>query len=76
MRKRKFRNIVAILAGIMILTHLFEVNFENLAWEENKSSYLGIISMLLLVIAMIFSNKHDSKERIKSCQKAKRIQER
>ena len=69
MRTRKIRNIVAVIAGIMILIHSFEVNFMDVSWKENKSSYLGIISMVFVFIAMVFPNKHDRKSRKRSTKK-------
>ncbi|WP_347175032.1 hypothetical protein [Polaribacter uvawellassae] len=49
------RFIIAALAGVLIIVHFFRINFKNLSWKENGSSYLGIISMILIIIAMLLS---------------------
>ena len=53
---------VGVLAGIMVLINLLRVNFDDLSWGENSSSYLGVLSMTLVVIGMLFSNKTEIKE--------------
>ena len=54
---RKTRNIVSIVAAILIVIILFEINYDDLSWAENKSNFLVIISMSLLLISMILSNR-------------------
>lgn len=53
----KGRYIIAAIAGILIILHLFRIDYKNKSWKKNGSSYLGIISMSLIIIAMFLSNK-------------------
>ena len=59
---QKIRFVVAVLAGILIIIHLFRIDYQNMSWTENKSAYLGIISMSLIMIAMLLSNKESQKK--------------
>ena len=57
MMNEKVRYIIAVIAGILIIVHLFRIDYKNKSWKKNGSSYLGIISMILIIIAMLLSNK-------------------
>ncbi len=37
------------------------VDYSDLSWTENAGSYLGIVSMLLLIVSMVLSNQHEKK---------------
>ncbi|MDY6801937.1 MAG: hypothetical protein SVU94_12055 [Bacteroidota bacterium] len=62
---RKFRIVLIIFAVIVIIGHLTFVEYSDLSWSENKGSYLGIISMILLIIGMIYSNLWENKNQAK-----------
>lgn len=53
----KGRYIIAAIALVLIILHLFRIDYKNKSWKKNGSSYLGIISMSLIIIAMFLSNK-------------------
>jgi hypothetical protein len=58
---KKFRIGLMIIASIMIMVQLIYIDFIDLSWSKNAGSYLGIVSMTLLIISMILSNIHDQK---------------
>lgn len=62
---RKFRIVLIIFAVIIIIGHLTFVEYSDLSWPENKGSYLGIISMILVIIGMIYSNLWENKNQSK-----------
>ena len=39
----------------------FWVNYSDLSWKENSSSYIGIISSLCFIVAIISSARHENK---------------
>jgi len=62
---RKFRIVLIIFAVIIIIGHFTFVEYLDLSWSENKDSYLGIISMILVIIGMIYSNLWENKNQAK-----------
>jgi fucose 4-O-acetylase-like acetyltransferase len=52
MKKVKAINAITIIAIVIILFWFTEINYSDLSFGENRSAYLGIISMLLLSFAM------------------------
>jgi DMSO/TMAO reductase YedYZ heme-binding membrane subunit len=58
---RKFRIALIIVAVLLIISHLFEVDFHDLSWSNNSGHYLGIIGMLCLITAMLSSNYYAKK---------------
>lgn len=52
MKKVKAINAITIIAIVIILFWFTEINYSDLSFSENRSAYLGIISMLLLSYAM------------------------
>ena len=62
---KKFRIGLVIFAVIIIIGQLTVVEYTDLSWSENAGSYLGIISMILLIISMIYSNKYEKKNQTK-----------
>ena len=59
---KKNRNIFSVIAVIMIVINLAEINYADLGWKENKSAYLGMISMFFLLLSMILSNREKKKK--------------
>lgn len=57
----KFRFGLLVLGLILIIINLFRLDYGNLDWSNNDNLYLGIISMLCLIIAMITSIYSDNK---------------
>lgn len=58
---RKFRIALIVFAFIIIIIQLIVADFSDLSWSNNTGSYLGIISMLCLIVAMISSNRNEKK---------------
>ncbi|MCU4175657.1 hypothetical protein [Carboxylicivirga sp. N1Y90] len=58
---KKFRNRLMIFACIVIVGQCMVVDYSDLSWTENAGSYLGIVSMLLLIVSMVLSNQHEKK---------------
>lgn len=58
---KKFRYGLILFALIIIVAQLLIIDYTNLSWSNNAGSYLGIISMILLIMSMLFSNRYDEK---------------
>jgi len=55
--KNRFRYILIVIAGILILVQILSIDFENFNWRN----ILGPIAMLLVIISMIISSKESKK---------------
>jgi len=62
---RKFRIGLIISAVVIIVVQLGVVEYSDLSWSVNAGSYWGIISMILLIISMIYSNRYEKKNQTK-----------
>ncbi len=62
---KKNRITLIVFAAIVIAVQLFHINYNDLSWAVNASAYIGISSMVLLIIAMVVSNRHDKKNQAK-----------
>jgi len=50
-----------IIAGtIVILGELIIIDYSNLTWSQNRSSYLVIIGMIFTITALILSIRHEN----------------
>jgi hypothetical protein len=58
---KNFRLGLTIFAVIIIIGQLTVTDYSNLSWSNNAGSYLGIISMICLIVAMIGSNNYKKK---------------
>lgn len=54
---KKYRSGIIALAVVLIIVQLTIVDFDDLSWSNNSGSYLGVFSMVLLILAMIASNR-------------------
>jgi len=59
---KKFRIGLVVFAIIIIIGQLIIMDYINLSWSNNGGSYLGIISMICLIISMILSNRYEKNE--------------
>jgi hypothetical protein len=59
---KKFRIGLIVFAIIIIIGQLIIIDYINLSWSNNGGSYLGIISMICLIISMILSNRYEKNE--------------
>ena len=50
-----------VFAIIIIIGQLTVIDYNDLSWSNNAGSYLGIISMLILIIGIPIGNKIDKK---------------
>ena len=58
---RKLRIGLMIFAVIIIAGQMTVVDYVDLSWSKNAGSYLGIISMILLILSMIYSIRYEKK---------------
>jgi hypothetical protein len=52
------RNAKYILLGValvIIIGHISVTDFGDLSWSNNSGSYLGIITMLMLIVIIVIS---------------------
>ena len=59
---KKFRLWLIAFAVVIIIGQLILTDYHDLSWSNNAGSYLGIISMICLIMSMILSNRHESKQ--------------
>lgn len=52
---QKLRYSLIVFAIVIITAHLFLIDYNDLSWSENSGSYLGIISMITMIAAMVLS---------------------
>jgi amino acid permease len=50
-----------VFAIVVIIGQLTVIDHNDLSWSNNVGSYLGIISMLILIIGIPIGNKIDKK---------------
>ena len=62
---RNFRIGLMFFAVVVIIVQLGVVEYTDLSWSVNAGSYWGIISMILLIISMIYSNRYEKKNQTK-----------
>lgn len=61
-KRKKLRNGITAIAGILLIIWCFTINFEDLSWKANSSNYLGILAMGFLVANGIMRNKRDTED--------------
>ncbi len=57
---KKVKIALLIISALLILLNLLSIDFNNSSWTNNRSSYLGILSMIALVASLwisIYSDK-------------------
>ena len=59
---KKFRIGIIVCLGIIILVQLTMTDYSNLSWSNNSGSYWGVISMTLLIMSMVLSNRYDKRK--------------
>ena len=62
---KKFRLIMAGISAGLILVALFYIDYQNLVSKSNMGAFFGIISMVLNILAMILSNRYETKQEMK-----------
>ena len=62
MKRISLSNIVIVLSIALLIVHLFKIDYQDMSWKINKLHYSGIISMVLIITAMLSSNKESKKK--------------
>lgn len=52
---QKFRLWLTVFAVVMIIGQLILTDYHDLSWSNNSGSYIGILSMVCLIISMLLS---------------------
>ena len=53
----KFRRGLIIFAVVLIIAQLTVIDYSNLSWSNNAGSYLGIFSMICVIISVGLSKR-------------------
>jgi len=59
----KFRRLLMILTGILLLIVLTQINYNNLSIKENLTAYIMMFSGLCTILGLYLSNKYDLKKK-------------
>ncbi len=54
---KKFRRGLIIFAVVLIIAQLTVIDYSNLSWLNNAGSYLGIFSMICVIISVGLSKR-------------------
>ena len=60
---KRLRNIVALAALVMIAIAATHLNFSNLSWEVNATSYKSMIAMACTFFTMVSCNRIEARKR-------------
>ena len=52
---------MVLIAVILIIAQFVIIDYSNLSWSKNAGSYLGIASMIFLIISLIGSHWHEKR---------------
>ena len=61
----RFRTWMVLIAIILIIAQFIIIDYSNLSWSQNAGSYLGIASMILLIISLIGSHLREKRNLLK-----------
>lgn len=61
-QNEKLRFWLSVIAFIVLVGQLALFDFSDLTWSNNSGSYLGILTMTCITIAMISSNNYEKKQ--------------
>lgn len=62
-KMKKFRIGLIVCALILIITHLIRLVFGHLNSHERTGSYIGMVAMVLLIVAVKLGNKNEVKQK-------------
>jgi hypothetical protein len=57
---KRFRQIVILISALLIIAQFLFINYSDLFSRQNLGSFMGIIAMVLNIIALILSNRHEA----------------
>ena len=55
-----FRRWLVIISVLVITAQIILLDFDNLGFSQNGGNYLGIGSMVLVILSVILSQKHEN----------------
>lgn len=61
MMKRTGATAILVLSTAVMIFWFFEIDYKDLGFNHNRSAYLGIITMLLLMFNMILIKRKQKK---------------
>lgn len=70
---KQIRFIIIGISIVSIIASLFNIDYHDLTSRSNLGSYLMIVSMICVSLAMILSNRHETKKQNQN-QRSIRIQ--
>lgn len=59
---KRFRTTLAIAALAMTIVAVFYLDYPDLSWQANRSTYMAIISALSTSVNMICLNRYEAKK--------------
>lgn len=57
---KSYRKWLVVLSVVMIIAQAFLFDFNDFSFTTNASNYLGIISMVFVILSVILSQKHEN----------------
>jgi len=63
--KKRIRVGLIIIAIVIIIADLTFIDYGNLTWSKNLSSFLGIFAMICVIIGMTIQIRNDKKQQAK-----------
>ena len=63
---KEIRLIIIGISIVSIIASLFFIDYHELTSRSNLGSYLMIVSMICVCLAMILSNRHETKNKTKN----------
>jgi|GEM_PF-2892134 len=63
---KQIRFIIIGISIVSIIASLFNIDYHDLTSRSNLGSYLMIVSMICVSLAMILSNRHETKNKTKT----------
>ena len=67
--KNKIRIGIIVIAFALIIAGLTIIDYSNLTWYKTLGPFSSIIAMILVIISMIISIRHDKKQQANSTDK-------
>ena len=59
----KFRNILIGFFCIFFIGCFFWLDYSNLSWSNNRSTYIGFVVCILNIVVMIMSNRQEKRKK-------------
>jgi hypothetical protein len=59
----KIFNVITIISLFIIAFWIYELDFNDLSFSNNRSSYFGIAAMLLLILSMQLNKRQINKKK-------------